>query len=96
MAKYKTIKKGELFSIAKNMKIACCDCGLVHKFEVFSDEKGFIWMRTTRDRRATAAMRREDRKRRAKEACYGISIDDLERLEPGEMARLLAKEHNDG
>ena len=28
--------------------------------------------------------------------CNGISTDDLERLAPGELARLLAKEGNDG
>ena len=68
MAKYKDIGPGESFPIRNSMKIACCDCGLVHRFEVFSDGKGFMRMRATRDRRATAATRREDRKRRAKEA----------------------------
>ncbi len=68
MARYKDIGLGESFPVRNSMKIACCDCGLVHKLEIFSDGKGFMRMRFVRDKQATAAMRREDRKRRAKEA----------------------------
>ncbi len=65
MAKYKDIGPGESFPVSNTeMKIACCDCGLVHKLEVFANEKGFMMMRFTRDRRATAAIRRETRKRK--------------------------------
>ncbi len=63
MAKYRDIKPGESFPVANNMKIACCDCGLVHKLEILNDEKGFMMMRFTRDKRATAAIRREARKK---------------------------------
>ncbi len=71
MAKYKDIGPGESFSVCNNMKIACCDCGLVHKLEVFSDKEGFMMLKYTPDRRATAAKRREERKRRAKGASDG-------------------------
>lgn len=63
MATYKNIGPGESFPVANDMKIACCDCGLVHRLEAFNDEKGFMMLRFTRDRRATAAIRREARKR---------------------------------
>ena len=63
MAKYKDIGTGESFPVSTPMKVACCDCGLVHKMEIFNDGKGFMRMRMTRDRRATAAIRREARKR---------------------------------
>ena len=63
MSKYKDIDSGESFYVAESRKIACCDCGLVHKLEIFKDEKGFMKMRLTRDRRATAAIRREKKKR---------------------------------
>lgn len=63
MAKYKDIGPGESFPVYKNMKVSCCDCGLVHKMEIFNDDKGFMRVRMTRDRRATAAIRREARKR---------------------------------
>jgi len=42
---------------------------------------------------------KEERWRREaamKQACDGISTDDLERLEPGDLATLLAKEADDG
>ncbi len=68
MAKYKDIMLGDAFQVKNGMKVACCDCGLVYRYEIFTDENGIIMMRATRDRRATAAIRREDRKRRAKEA----------------------------
>ena len=64
MAKYKDIGPGESFPVSNTMKIACCDCGMVHKLEIFANEKGFMMMRATRDGRATAAIRREERKRR--------------------------------
>ena len=74
MAKYKDIGPGESFPVRNNMKVACCDCGLVHKLEIFNDGEGFMMMRFTRDRRATAAVRRETRKRsypKSKEANDG-------------------------
>ena len=39
-------------------KIACCDCGLVHKFE-FKKVVGGLKFRAWRDERATAARRRK-------------------------------------
>lgn len=64
MAKYKDISSGKSFPVLDFTKIACYDCGLVHKLEIFNDEEGVMRMRFTRDRKATAAMRREARKKR--------------------------------
>lgn len=44
--------------IMKGYKIACCDCGLVHKFE-FKIIRGRVFYRAARDNRATAAKRRK-------------------------------------
>jgi len=43
--------------IRRGYKMACCDCGLVHKLD-FRVRKGKIEFRVFRDNRATAAMRR--------------------------------------
>ncbi len=50
-------------------------------------EKRANWDKKHKERR---------RERAAMQACDGISTDDLERLKPGELARLLAKEAPDG
>ena len=42
-------------------KIACCDCGLVHRFEFRVKDDG-IQIRAKRDNRATAAKRRKPQK----------------------------------
>lgn len=60
---YKTLSGGDSFKVTSKMKIACCDCGLVHLFETFEDEKGVLRIKVTRDRRATAAIRREATKK---------------------------------
>jgi uncharacterized Zn finger protein len=44
-------------------KMACCDCGLVHNFEVKIADDGNIIFRVSRNERSTAAMRREKRKK---------------------------------
>ena len=57
--------------IRRRYKLACCDCGLVHRmdFRLVTNDRGpgkKIQFRAYRDERATAAMRREDRKRSRK------------------------------
>lgn len=38
-------------------KITCCDCGLVHVFQVEIDENGVLWMRAWRDNDLTRRRR---------------------------------------
>lgn len=51
-------------------KLACCDCGLVHRLDFhvvkYGGNRTKVKFRAFRDQRATAAMRREDRKRKAR------------------------------
>lgn len=46
----------------KDYKIACCDCGLVHKLQ-FKIKKDRVYFRAFRDNRATANVRRARRRR---------------------------------
>ncbi len=63
MAKYNEPEAGEwIFPIMEGYKICCCDCGLVHKMD-FKIEKGRVAFRVFRDNRATAATRRENKKK---------------------------------
>jgi hypothetical protein len=49
----------------RGYKHACCDCGLVHRIDFHTALGGRrILMRFARDERATAAVRREMRKRK--------------------------------
>ena len=43
--------------VRRKYKLACCDCGLVHRME-FRVYKGYAQFRAWRDNRSTAAMRR--------------------------------------
>lgn len=64
--KYPIFQSGEWMTPdIDNFKMACCDCGLVHKVK-FRVEKGLLQLKLDRDNRATAAMRRH--KGRAKDA----------------------------
>jgi hypothetical protein len=60
--KYDEIKDGEWVTPAKKgYKLACCDCGLVHRMDFKHVEQGKSWavmFRAFRDNRATAAIRR--------------------------------------
>lgn len=42
----------------RGMKLACCDCGLVHYLKPRLDARGRIWVRVFRDDRATAGVRK--------------------------------------
>jgi len=63
MAKYPQVHEGEwVRPIRRGYKMACCDCGLVHRMEFKLVRRGkgrFIWLRAFRDKRATAAMRKK-------------------------------------
>jgi hypothetical protein len=60
--KYEEVKEDEwVRPIIEGYKMSCCDCGLVHKLD-FKIEDGRIWLKATRDYRATAAVRREMKK----------------------------------
>ena len=56
---YYHVSNGEWITVAKRgYKEQCCDCGLVHKLNFKILESGEISIQTTRDERATAAVRR--------------------------------------
>jgi hypothetical protein len=45
-------------SLRRFHKTLCCDCGLVHLWELKEDKKGNFVFRIRRDNRATAQMRK--------------------------------------
>ena len=49
------------------LRLACCDCGLVHEMNFWVSKSSGMQFTLTRNVRATAAMRREMRKRSEKE-----------------------------
>ena len=49
--------QGWVTPIRKGYKMACCDCGLVHRLDFRVKDKA-IQFKVERDNRATAAMRR--------------------------------------
>lgn len=60
------LKDGEWVRVpAKGHKNACCDCGLVHVIDYRIDDDGALAIRFTRDKRATATMRRKMKKDKA-------------------------------
>lgn len=67
MTRYRMEFSGEwVRPIKRGYKMACCDCGLVHRVEFAHVPYGSgrkIIFRVWRDERATAAKRREKRKR---------------------------------
>lgn len=59
--KYPQIQDGEWYNPSrKGHKEMCCDCKLVHKTEYKIDDQGTLWIKSTRDNRATSAARRVD------------------------------------
>lgn len=61
--RYHRPRRGEWVQpIRRGYKMACCDCGLVHRLD-FRVVNGRVQFRVFRDNRATAAKRREERKR---------------------------------
>ncbi len=55
--KYYRQQAGEWVIPEEGYRVACCDCGLVHKID-FAIEEGQIKFRAFRDNRATGQMRR--------------------------------------
>jgi hypothetical protein len=56
--RYHQLQDGEwMRPTRRGFRDACCDCGLVHRME-FRIVEGTIEFRSTRDNKATAAMRR--------------------------------------
>lgn len=56
---YYHVSDGEWITVAKRgYKEQCCDCGLVHKLNFRINDKGQIEIQTSRDERATSAVRR--------------------------------------
>lgn len=61
---FETVADGEWVPVHwHGMQDACCDCGLVHviNYRIFN---GTIELQATRDKRATAAMRRSNKFRK--------------------------------
>lgn len=58
MPRYPSVRAGEWVQpVEEGYKMACCDCGLVHKMD-FRIEAGRVQLRAFRDNRATAQVRR--------------------------------------
>jgi RNase P subunit RPR2 len=60
MSRYPKIEAGQRVRVRwrrKDLKMACCDCGLVHRFR-FNVKRGVLTMRGWRDNRATGQIRR--------------------------------------
>ncbi|MBW2081585.1 MAG: hypothetical protein JRI39_00525 [Deltaproteobacteria bacterium] len=58
MSRYKDVRVGEWVQpVEHGYKLACCDCGLVHKVD-FRIHEGRIQFRMFRDARATGQVRR--------------------------------------
>lgn len=68
MVRYPQIIEGERVRVnppGRPYRMACCDCLLVHRLR-FTRQGRDIVMQAWRDNRATAALRREARKRKAR------------------------------
>jgi hypothetical protein len=58
MAKYDIVEPDEwIRPVMNGYKMACCDCGLVHTID-FKIEEDRVWIKATRDKRATGQIRR--------------------------------------
>ncbi len=61
MSKYKDIKDNEWHPVHAEMRVMCCDCGLVHDYEYKIDEDERVFIRSNRNNRATATARRRQK-----------------------------------
>jgi hypothetical protein len=59
-ARFVQLKDDDQFELMKAFKICCCDCGLVHTWEIENTEDG-IMVNVKRDNRATAQLRRRNK-----------------------------------
>ena len=62
MAKYDRPKEGEWWAAGALFRLACCDCGLVHDFEMRVLSDGEVELRGSRNERSTGQIRRHMRK----------------------------------
>lgn len=71
--KYDQVYEGDWVRINKSgHKIACCGCGLVHKFK-FKIENGKLFLKAYRDNRATGQIRRHMRGKSVEDPdCYNL------------------------
>ena len=61
MTKYDKIEDGMGFYFnpeGETLKLACCDCGLVHYYGITVESKESVFIGFARDRRSTAQLRR--------------------------------------
>ena len=59
MSRYAYLEQGQWEEPPhKGYKLACCDCGMVHRFEFRQTEGRGVAFRLWRDNRATAGVRR--------------------------------------
>ena len=58
--KYPTLNANESIEIKSGtvLRLACCDCGLVHRIAFVSDKKGNIGMAMERNNNSTTQLRR--------------------------------------
>ena len=66
-SKYPELQGGEPVALNPQKEMfsnACCDCGLVHDIEFIVGHRQKLTIRFWRNKRKTAALRREDKKRR--------------------------------
>lgn len=79
MARYRIFENGKELRVDwVNQKIGCCDCGLVHKVSQ-RVVNGLLFMTMEIDKRATAACRRETRKR--------LGVEDASRYKNGKKEK---------
>ena len=69
--RYDEVKNGEWMELGSKWRLACCECGLTHDLEFrVSDEpsdesKASLQVRVSRNERATSAIRRGMKKKKA-------------------------------
>lgn len=59
--KYPKVKGGEWQAPMTNYRMACCDCGLVHKMEFGIDARNRLIFRARRDVKETKLLRKRER-----------------------------------
>lgn len=85
MSRYATPAENEWVQpVRRNYKLACCDCGLVHKLD-FRIHNGRVQFRARRARASTALMRRQKASKKTVESLaraqvmYAKALENLAR-----------------
>ena len=64
-SEYEDVTPGEWVPIPwRGLKLACCDCGLVHTISFRKKDPGSLQFKVYRDNRATAGVRRGRKRKR--------------------------------